>query len=170
MALPLPHRSSAPLKVVLLAASWQLRLVIVGSRIVNVLPDCVVLSVTGLGPFQAEVPVPYRTCSCSRSTAPVSASTSTVSRLMPLAPKPSTVDSHASRGVAPSAFTTSWVPSRRVTLRSRPVAIVSAATWLSVGVIEARSIGCSSALELKASWPAPSITITKSPPTTGSPA
>jgi hypothetical protein len=54
VALPLPHASSGPLKIVLLAASWPLRLAMPGSRIRNVPPDCDVLSETGLGPF----PVP----------------------------------------------------------------------------------------------------------------
>jgi hypothetical protein len=67
---------------------------------------------------------------------------------MPSAPKPSMVELHASRAVGPSAFTTSWVPSTWVTLRSRRRAMFSAAAWLSMGVIEASSIGCPSAVEL----------------------
>jgi hypothetical protein len=88
---------------VLLAASWQLRLVIVGSRMENVPPDWVVASGTGFGPFHAELPLPCMTCSWVPSTAPVSASTSTLSRLGPSAPVPATIDSHASRGALPSA-------------------------------------------------------------------
>ena len=84
VALPLPQTSSVPLNVVLFAASWQLRLVMVGSCMRNVPPDWVVLRVTGFGPFQAAVPLPCRTCSWVRRTAPVSASTSTVSRLYAL--------------------------------------------------------------------------------------
>ena len=86
----------------LFAASWQLRLVTVGSFMVYVEPDWVVLRVSGLGPFQAPVPVPRTTCSCLRRTAPVRASTSTVRRLGPSAPVPRTVLSQASAGAAPS--------------------------------------------------------------------
>src|SRR5947209_6618822 len=81
VALPLPHWSSGPENVVLLAASWQDRLVTVGSCMVKVEPECVVLRVTGFGPLHAAVPLPCITCSCSCSFLPVSASTSTVNRL-----------------------------------------------------------------------------------------
>ena len=57
VAVPLPQTSSGPENVVLLLAFWQLRLVTVGSLMVKVLPDWVVLSVA-LGPFQAPVPLP----------------------------------------------------------------------------------------------------------------
>src|SRR4051812_39375796 len=80
LAVPLPHTSSEPLNTVLFAASWQLRFRTLGSRKLNVLPEWVVLRETGLGPFQAEVPVPYATCSRESSTVPVVASTVTVRR------------------------------------------------------------------------------------------
>jgi hypothetical protein len=51
VALPLPHTSSGPLNVVLFAESWHGRLVTVGSLIRNVLPDWVVLRLTGFGPL-----------------------------------------------------------------------------------------------------------------------
>ncbi|GAB3222196.1 hypothetical protein GCM10027452_41710 [Micromonospora halotolerans] len=76
-------------------------MVTVGSFMEYVPPDCVVFKVSGLGPFHAPVPVPCTTCSCVRSTAPVTASTSTVSRLGPSAPVPRTVVSQASAGRAP---------------------------------------------------------------------
>src|SRR5262249_2735943 len=95
VALPLPHASSGPLNVVLLAASWQDRLVTFGSRMEKVPPDWVVLRVTGFGPFHAAVPLPCTTCSWVPRTLPVVASTSTVNRLRPFAPRPSTVDSQA---------------------------------------------------------------------------
>src|SRR4029453_13069530 len=70
VALPLPHTSSGPVNVVLLAESWQLRLVTAGSRIEKVLPEWVVLRVTGSGPFHAAVPVPSMTCSWVHRTLP----------------------------------------------------------------------------------------------------
>src|SRR5262249_302695 len=66
----LPQVSVDLVNVVLLAASWQLRLVTVGSFIEKVLPDWVVLRLTGLGPFKAAVPVPCATCSWVPSTRP----------------------------------------------------------------------------------------------------
>ncbi len=69
------------MNVALLAASWQLRLVTTGSLSENVVPLCVVLSVNGLGPFQAPVPVPSMTSSCVEMTWPVSASVITCSLL-----------------------------------------------------------------------------------------
>ena len=75
VALPLPQTSSGPVNVVLLAASWQLQVGGRGSVIENVLPDWVVLMVTGFGPLHAPVPVPCMTCSWVPRTLPVSAST-----------------------------------------------------------------------------------------------
>src|SRR5439155_4049074 len=170
VALPLPQASSGPLNVVLLAASWQLRLVTVGSVNEKVLPTCVVLRLTGFGPFHAEVPLPCMTCSWVHRTAPVCASTSTVSRLTPSASVPSTVDSQASRAVAPSALTTSLVPSTWLTVRSCRLATARASAWLSVGAVDRLPMGCSIATEWNTTWPLPLVTSTKSPPTTCMPA
>ncbi len=137
--------------MVLLAASWQLRLVTVGSRMKKVPPDWTVLRATGFGPFQAAVPVPCMTCSWVPRTLPLTASTCTLSRLMPSALVPSTVDSQASRAVPPSAYTTSRVPSTVVTVRSCFFAIVTASAWLRVGVVDTLPTGCWSATELKTS-------------------
>jgi len=169
VALPLPHTSSGPLNVVLFAASWQLRLVTVGSFIVNVLPEWVVLRVTGFGPLQAAVPVPCMTCSCVFSTAPVRASTSTLSRLGPSAPVPSTVVSHASRGVPVSAKTTSFEPSTPLTVVSCLRAVASAEALDSVGVADTLPIACACPTEVNLTCPAAFVTTTKSPPTTGRP-
>src|SRR5262249_4776747 len=150
------------------AASWQLRLVMVGSRMENVEPDWVVFSVTGLGPFQAAVPLPWATCSRVCRTAPVAASTSTVSRLTPSAPRPFTVVSQASRGRrAPRANTTSWVPSTEFTVASCLVATAWAALLDSDGVVDRTPIGRVIATELVIIWPEAFVAMTKSPPTTG---
>src|SRR3954454_17555933 len=79
--LPLPQTLSGPENTVLALAFWQLRLLTLGSRMVNVLPDWVVLSETL--PSQAPVPLPTASVTCSwvRRTLPVVASTSTVRRL-----------------------------------------------------------------------------------------
>src|SRR5262245_10629499 len=168
VALPLPQLSSVPLNVVLFAASWQLRLVTVGSLMLNVVPECVVLSVTGFGPFHAAVPLPRMTCSWVPRTAPVRASTSTVSRLYPSAPVPLTVDCHASRGVSPRAYTTSCVPSILLTLLSCLVATASAAALVREGVRDSAPIGLVIATDEATFCPALLVTMTKSPPTTGS--
>jgi hypothetical protein len=76
---PLPHVSSGPENVVLLAASWQLRFVVTGSRMENVPPLRVVAIVTV--PLIHELPVPCMTRSTLSRTAPVRASTRTVRRL-----------------------------------------------------------------------------------------
>jgi hypothetical protein len=133
-------------------------------------PDWVVLRVTGLGPFQAAVPVPRMTCSWVPSTVPVSASTSTVSRLAPSAPLPSTVDSQARRAVAPRAYTTSRVDSTPVKVRSWPIATFAAAAPVSFGVVGRLPIGWLSATEWVRTLPALLVAITKSPPITGRPA
>ncbi len=75
--LPLPQSSSGPENVVLFAESWQDRLVVTGSFIEKVLPDCVVARGSGLGPLYEPVPVPAITCSWVPSTLPVAASTYT---------------------------------------------------------------------------------------------
>src|SRR5262249_24492684 len=124
---PLPQTSSLPLNTVLLAAFWQLRLVIVGSRMENVLPDWVVLMLNGFGPFQTPVPLPRITCSWVPSPDALPASTYTVTRLTPSAPTPSTVDPHASRAESPRACTTRREPSTADTEVSCCLATASAA-------------------------------------------
>src|SRR5262245_53954385 len=166
---PLPQTSSGPENVVLLAASWQLRFVIVGSRMENVVPECVVLSGSGGGPFQLPVPVPCMTCSVAFNTAPVAASTSTDSRLYPSAPVPVSVVSQANFAAPSSAYTTSVVPSTPLTVVSCLRATASASALDTRGITDMLPIGRLCATEVNFVWPVTSVTTTKSPPTTRRP-
>jgi hypothetical protein len=140
----------------------------VGSVMEKLEPEPLVSMCTGLGPFHAAVPEPCSTCSWVWSTAPVSASTSTVNRLGPSAFVPSTVDSQASLGVS-SASTTSWVPSTPLTPATFVRATASASAAVSFGVTARAPTACRWATEVYRTCPAESVTTTKSPPTTRRP-
>ena len=74
---PLPHTSSVPVNVVLVAAFWHLMVGWLGSVIEKLVPDPLVGIVTGLGPSYAAVPVPSATLSLAWRTWPLRASTTT---------------------------------------------------------------------------------------------
>ena len=104
-----------------------------------------------------------------RSTAPVPASTSTVSRLGPRAPVPFSVVSQASAAAVPVATTTSRVSSTPVTVASRRLATAIASSALSEGAADSVPIGRLCATEVYVVRPAASTATTKSPPITGRP-
>ncbi len=168
MPTPLPHTLSVPLKVTFVEASWQLRLVTVGSFIEYVDPDSVVFSDTE--PLIQPVPVPVTSVTCSSvpSTLPVVASTSTVRRLTPFAPVPLTVVSQASFAVSP-AITTSDVDSTPVTVLSCAFAVATAVLADTVAVVDSSPIGALCATDVYRVCPAASVTRTRSPPLTASP-
>ncbi len=60
---PLPHTLSVPLKVVLVDASWQVSVAMLGSFMLYVLPERVVSRLTE--PLIQPVPVPVTSVTCS---------------------------------------------------------------------------------------------------------
>ncbi len=168
MPVPLPQTLSGPLNVVLLAASWHLIVDWVEDCMMYDEPDMLVSIETE--PLIQPVPVPVTSVTCSwvPSTLPVSASTSTVSRLTPSAPMPLIVDSQASRAALPSAATTTrLVPSTLVTDFSCDLATEAAAVSVIFGVTESSPIGADCATEVYFVAPLESVITTKSPPRTG---
>ena len=166
---PLPHTSSGPVNVVLVAASWHLIVGWLGSVIEYVVPECVVGIVTGLGPSYAAVPVPSATRSLACRTLPLRASTTT-SLIDGMAPWcPVTRVSQPSRDRVPCCHTTRCGRVLDVAFGTWCRAVWTAVDLASVASTDFRSTLWVWATDVDRIWPWASLTTTKSPPTTGRP-